>query len=99
MPTPRPIFVSPYSKSLFTLHLPKEQIPQGGRAVANNEGDAEVYIYSADHLDVLKIAAEEVDRSLNPDDESYSDDKRQISLLLGTLSVHKIVLQQYPYAD
>src|SRR5665213_1353361 len=98
MPTPRPIFVSAHTESLFAVHLPDNERPHG-RHVRNAEGDTEVSIYSTADLPGLRVAAEKVSRVLEHASDVDDSDRRQLHVLLGVLAVHEEAQQIFPYPD
>jgi hypothetical protein len=99
MPTARPIYVAPYAEALIRPYLP-ELGPPLGRYVRNDSGDTEVVIYGLEDVPALKAAAEKAELVLESNEASENDgDKRQIFILLGTLSVHEGIEFAYPYPE
>jgi hypothetical protein len=97
MPSARPLYVSPYTETLIRPYLPEQGAPLG-RYVHDDRGEIEVVIYALEDVPVLRAAAEEADLVLDGNETSKDNgDKRQIFILLGTLSVYESIERVYPY--
>jgi hypothetical protein len=76
--------------------MPEQGLPLG-RHVRDDRGDTEVVIYGLEDVPVLKAAAEKAELALDSNEASDNNgDKRQIFILLGTLSVHEGTEFAYP---